>query len=247
MAILVFQHHDIGRPGRLGATLRDHGRRLDIRELHAGDPVPSDLDDVDGVVSLGGLENVGDPPESAPWMQPEMDLLRAAHHRGLPIVGVCLGAQLVAAALGGEVGHMDQPEIGFHTVSLNTPGQTDTMHAGVAWDSAQFLHHGCEVKRLPEGGVALSASNRCAIQAFRAGMRTYGFQYHFEADQRMIHQLIDAAQDDLHRAGYTEDEITQQIETTYADFARLADRLCVNIATYLMPSARPAPNVLQAG
>jgi len=240
MAILVFQHHEIGRPGRLGATLRDHGLRLDIRELHARGAVPADLDGVDGVVSLGGPQNVDDPPEKAPWMRAEMDLLAEAHARGLPVVGVCLGAQMLASALGGAVEPMDEPEIGFHTVSLTAAGQTDTLHAGIPWDSPQFLHHTRHVASLPAGGVALASSKKRPVQAFRVGMRSYGFQHHFEADQRLIREMVASAKDDLHRAGYTEEEIEQQIESRYAEFARLADRLCVNIAAYLMPTSRLA-------
>lgn len=240
MAIIVFQHHDIGVPGRLGVTLRDHALRLDIRKLHEGDPIPPDLDNVTGVVSLGGPQNVGDPEDKAPWMARELEFLREAHERSIPVVGICLGAQMVAAALGGQVGPMEQPEIGFHTIRLTPAGHTETMLAGIAWDSLQFCHHGQEVKQLPGAAVALASSKRCKIQAFKVGMRTYGIQYHFEADQPIIRRLVAEARDDLHRAGYTEDEIDQQVEKNYAAFARLADRLCVNIAAYLMPTGRLA-------
>lgn len=240
MAIIVFQHHEIGRPGRLGATLRDHGLPLDVRLLFAGASVPADLDGVEGVVSLGGPQNVGDPPGSAPWMQAEMEFLAAAHERALPIVGVCLGAQLLAAALGGEVAPMEQPEVGFQTVNLTGSGQTETMLAGVAWSSPQFCHHGREITKTPAGAVVLASSKQCRVQAFRIGMRSYGFQFHLEADQRMIRELSAEAKDDLHRAGYTEDEIEQQIQAKHPEFARLADRICVNVAAFLMPTARLA-------
>ncbi len=240
MAIIVFQHHDIGVPGRLGVTLRDHAHRLDIRMLHEGDSVPPDFDNVSGVISLGGPQSVGDPEDKAPWMARELEFLREAHERSIPVVGVCLGAQLVAAALGGEVSPMDQPEIGFHSVKLGPTGQTETLLAGISWDSMQFCHHGQEITKLPEGAVPLASSKRCKVQAFKVGMRTYGFQYHFEADQPIIRKLVNSARDDLHRAGYTEDEIDQQVENQYAAFARLADRLCVNIAANLLPTGRLA-------
>ncbi len=240
MAIIIFQHSEIGRPGRLGATLRDHGWRLDIRAMHEGGVVPTDLDNVDGVISLGGPQNVDEPRDEWPWMDAEIEFLRAAHERSLPIVGVCLGAQLLAAALGGEVAAMPQAEVGFQTISLSPAGHTETLLSGIAWDSPQLCHHMREVKTPPAGAVVLASSRRCAVQAFRAGMRSYGFQYHFEADQRLIRDLTHEAKDELHGAGYTETEIEQQIETHYADFARLADRLCVNIATCLLPTARLA-------
>ena len=129
MAIIVLQHTASEGPGRLGTTLRDFGRKLDIRrlDLPAGDPgagglaarnqhVPTDFDGVDGILTLGGGMMVGDP---LPWMQPELDFLAAAHKRNLPIVGICLGAQMIAKALGGEVGPMPNPpgpEWGLGTV-----------------------------------------------------------------------------------------------------------------------------------
>jgi GMP synthase (glutamine-hydrolysing) len=241
VAILVFQHHDIGTPGRLGSTLRDHSHRLDIRALHESDTVPVGFDEVEGVVSLGGDQNLDDPADKAPWMQAEIDYLRQAHEQGLPIVGICLGAQLLAAALGGQVAPMEEPEIGFHAVSINAAGQTDTILSGVAWESEQFCHHSQHVETLPPGASALASSKRCKVQAFRAGMRAYGFQYHFEADRAMIHRLIESAKDDLHRTGYTEEEIEQQIAQEYDSFARLSDRLCVNIASFLMPAGKLAP------
>jgi len=238
MAIIVFQHHDIGRPGRLGATLRDHGFDLEILRPDRGDPPPPDLDNVDGVISLGGPQNVDDPPEKAPWMADEIAFLKEAHERRLPVLGVCLGAQLIASALGGRVEPMEQPEVGFHEVSIEPPGQTDTVFAGLAWRSCQFCHHTRHIAEPPNGAGKLASSKRCDVQAFRAGMRTYGVQYHFEVDRDMAMALTRSSKDDLHRAGYTEDEITSQLDEHYDRFARLADRLCVNIATTLMPAGR---------
>jgi len=121
MAIIVFQHDDRNAAGRLGLTLRDHGFKLDIRRLHRGDAVPPDFDEVEGVLSLGGKPNVDDPRDMHPWMDAELAFLREAHARALPVVGICLGHQLIAAALGGEVAKADKPEAGFVRVRLTPP------------------------------------------------------------------------------------------------------------------------------
>ena len=232
MAIIVFQHDDRGRPGRLGVTLRDHAFRLDVRKLHRGDPVPADFDDVEAVVSLGGKPNLAD---GHSWMQREAEFLRGAHERSLPVVGVCLGCQLVAHALGGSVDRMEIPEVGFTDVSLLTPAHTDTIMGGVAWKSPQFQAHRYEVTELPAGAVHLARSEKCQHQAFRVGMRTYAFQYHIEVDRKMIDEHLKDARTDLHASGVTTDEFARDAEKKYEMFARLADRLCVNIATYLIP------------
>lgn len=233
MTILVCQHDDMCRPGRLGLTLRDHGHRLDVRRLHRGDRLPTDLDGVTGVVTLGGPQSVGD---DVAWMEPQCELLRMAHAREVPIVGVCLGAELIAHALGGAVGKMEKPEIGFPEVNISVAGQTEPILAGIAWTIPQFSHHCDEVAELPPGSLLLASSAACKHQAFRVGVRTYAFQYHFECDRPMVADLIRAYPKTLQLAGVTEVECNKKADEHYQFFARQADRLCVNIAMYLMPA-----------
>ncbi|MFG0257960.1 MAG: type 1 glutamine amidotransferase [Phycisphaerales bacterium JB043] len=234
MSILILQHDAIGIPCRLGQTLRDHAHRLDIRRLDKGDPFPADLDGYEGVVSMGGHQDVGDGSE---WMADEAELIRSAHEQNLPTVGICLGAQLIADALGGAVEAMETPEVGFHPVRLHPGAQIDCLFAGIGWESHQFQFHACEITTLPEGAQCLASSDNCANQVFRVGMRTLGFQYHFEADRILIADLCEHAEGMLERAGVTSEDIEQQAEEHYPRFARWADRLCLNIAHYLMPSS----------
>lgn len=239
MAIVVFQHGDHVGPGRFGATLRDHGFLLDIRRLDlppaaGGSSIPVDYDDVEGVLSLGGEQNVGDP---LPWLEGESAYLRGAHERDIPVIGICLGAQLVAHGLGGSVGPMQTPEVGFHTVSINTTGQVDPLLAGLAWDSPQFCSHGFEIKRLPAGATLLASSRSCEVQCFRAGLRTFAVQYHPECDRAMIDRFCSGGSL-MRRAGLTQGDISAQADRHGEMFARLADRLCVNLVTLLFPGSR---------
>lgn len=237
MAIVVFQHSDACRPGRLGLTLRDHAMRLDIRRLDKGDPFPPDFDNVDAVVSLGGPQNVG---EAHPWLEREAAFIREAHERELPVIGICLGAQLIGHALGGVVGPMSTPEVGMLDVDLLPAGQTDTIFAGVPWKSVQFQKHKQEVRELPPGATLLASSPKCKVQAFRAGMRTYAFQFHFEADREMIGEMMRNAVSELHQAGSTPDEFARQLDARYDAFARIGNRLAVNLTTFLIPRVATA-------
>ncbi|MFM9957589.1 MAG: type 1 glutamine amidotransferase [Phycisphaerales bacterium] len=233
MSIIVLQHWNLGKPGRLGLTLRDHGFRLDIRRLDAGDPVPTDYDNVDAVVSLGGPQNVGD---NVPWMQPEMDYIKGAHARAIPVIGVCLGHQLIAAALGGTVAKMPAPEIGMGEVNITPAGHTDPILAGIAWSSRQFQSHGCEVTQTPPDSAVLASSPACKVQAMRVGMRTYGFQYHFELDRESANEyMAQEGPEACAAAGVTMDAYRQSMDKHYEMFSRLADRLSVNLATLLIP------------
>ena len=243
MAILIFQHHPLETPGRLGDHLRDHGHRLRIVELHHAMPLPPDLDDVDGLISMGGPMNVGE-DDRHPWLSGEMELIKQAHEREIPIVGICLGAQLVAAALGGEVGPM-QPgeattaegvEAGWHPVQLSFPGTTDTIHQGIPWRTMQFHLHGQEVKKLPpQDATPLSGSQACKTQAFRVGLTTYAFQYHFEWSRKQIDAVMHDQSEWLRTKAIDPGTITGETQDHYAVYRHLGDRLCDNITNLLMP------------
>ncbi len=241
MPILIFQHTSTEHAGRLALTLRDHARkmdvrRLDLRESRANPHIPTDFDGIEGIISLGGQMNVGD---DLPWMQREIEFLAAAHKRNMPIVGICLGAQLIAKALGGAVAPMaGGPEWGMAPVRQFPVANTDTILAGIPWEVPQFHAHGQEVASLPPGATALQASDKCKVQSFRAGLRTYGFQYHFECDLAMIRDFLTSGDPQMAASGLTAESAMEEARMQYDMYARTSDRLAVNLATYLFPMAR---------
>lgn len=232
--ILVVQHSDLCTPGRLGRVLVSRGHGLDIRRPdRSGSGVfPRDLREVSGVVSLGGPQNVSDGLE---WMSGEMALLRAAHVAGVPVVGICLGHQFIAAALGGEVRAMATPEVGFHTVDLLVPGRDDPVLGGVPWSGMQYCSHGQEVFKAPPGAAVLARSEACAVQAYRVGQRTYGFQYHFEWTREIIQATSEHDGSMLACCGLKVADIDEQCATHYARFAEVSERLCDSLAMLVFP------------
>jgi len=234
MPILVFEHTPSETPARLGAALRDQGHRLRVLELYEGDPLPPDLDDVHGILSLGGPMNV-DQTEQHNWIYSEMELIRAAHERELPVVGLCLGAQMVAKALGGEVGPMDQPEAGWHQVELAFPGTMDPIYSGTPWRTQQFHLHSQQVTTLPPEATHLASSPQCQYQAFKVGLTTYAFQYHFEWNREELETVISENESMLREAGCDPDELRRQTDEHYELYRHLGDRLGHMLATLLFP------------
>ncbi|MEM9082200.1 MAG: type 1 glutamine amidotransferase [Planctomycetota bacterium] len=233
MSILVLRHDRHTTPGRLGSTLRDLGFKLDIRSLPDGDAVPASMRDHDGIVCLGAEHQID---QGHHWLDTEIALLRESHERSLPTLGICFGAQLIAKALGGEVGPMEQPDAGFPMVNLNgPPAHSETLLVGIPWSCPQFCRHSYEIKDPPPGAQVLASSQRTKVQVFKLGMRTIAFQYHFETEPETIESFISKGENFLHRAGVTTAEFREQIRTHHDIYARAGERQCENIATYLIP------------
>jgi GMP synthase-like glutamine amidotransferase len=242
MSIVVLEHHPLETPGRLGTVLNEHGHRLRVIQLHAGGVVPPDLDDVDGVISLGGPMNTDETALHA-WMQPEIDFLKAAHQAKLPVLGICLGAQLIAVALGGKVEKMPSPEIGFGKVTSTFFGTTDPILTGLPWDTTMFHAHGCQVTTPPPGGtpIPLQGSAACKCQAFRVGLNTYGFQYHFEWTRRMMDLNLHDEPKWYGSGGASIEDILDSAAEHYDMYRHFGDRLCANLATFMFPLDKRLP------
>jgi len=197
--------------------------------------VPRDLDDVRGVVILGGPQNIGD---ADAWLSAEAAFIRKAHDANLPVLGICLGAQLIAHALGGKVARMPEPEVGFMPVrTLDGAAQTEILLAGIPWQAHVFHAHACEVVEPPPGAMVLQSSDRCRVQCFRVGLRTIGFQYHFEVDRPMIGTFCGQFEHLLESAGVTCEQIQAQADKHYDRMAVMGDRLALNFVNFAFPFA----------
>ena len=186
--LLVFQHVPYELLGTLNPQLKDAGFRIRYvnfgREPHAR---PS-LDGYQGLVVLGGPMNT-DEVDAHPHIATEIELVREALAIDMPILGICLGAQIIAKALGAGVGRSGEKEIGWYSVSPTADGTADPLVS--CFDSTEqiFQWHG-DTFDIPQGAVHLASSPGCPNQAFRYGENVYGFQFHLEVDEAVIERWL---------------------------------------------------------
>ena len=201
MKFLVLQHIDIEHPGIFRDFMRADGIAWDTVELDEGEAIPP-LDGYDALISMGGPMDVFE-EDAHPWLADEKVAIReAVAERDMPFLGVCLGHQLLAEALGGRVETMAEPEVGIMTVDLTEDGRADPLLAGLDPTVTCLQWHGCAVTALPEGAVSLASSPLCAVQALRVGRHAYGLQYHVELTPTTVADwgAVPAYQDSLERA-----------------------------------------------
>jgi GMP synthase (glutamine-hydrolysing) len=181
---VVLQHVAFEGPGALGLAIAATGAPLSLVRLDLGQPVPApaDLTDARGLIAMGGPMGVHD---DLSWLEPERVLLRAAVETGLPVLGVCLGAQQLAAALGAEVVEGPAPEVGVGEVHLTTDALHDRVF-GPAPTPLPCVHWHADTFSLPAGAVRLAGNEAYENQAFRMGENAYGLQFHVEVTGALV-------------------------------------------------------------
>jgi len=184
MRFLVFQHIACEHPGVLKDLMSARGVVWDTVELDEGAPIPP-LEGYDALLVFGGPMNVDEETRFS-WLTAEVKAIREAVERGLPYLGVCFGAQLLAKALGAAVTKAPEPEVGIMPIALTADGQTDPPLVGLPPQLLVFQWHG-DTFALPQGAVHLAASPSCRHQAFRHG-RAYGLQFHLEVTPDMVNE-----------------------------------------------------------
>jgi len=228
MRVLAFRHVPIEHLGRIEPELQRRAIGIDFADLYLPGAEVPDPAQYDGLIFMGGPMSVND---SLPYLEQESRWIARAVEAGRPVLGVCLGAQLIAKALGARVYPNAVKEIGWFDIDLTGEGTTDPLFAGAGPRETVFQWHG-ETFDLPRGARWLAASPACRHQAFRVGANAYALQFHLEVtpqmitdwcaqdancgDRREVTALIDAQ---WNAARFT--ELSQQV------FGRLCDLLAI--------------------
>lgn len=183
MNVLILQHYASEGPGTIGSFLSSRGVGTKIIRLYDGVRIPSNALEFDGIISMGGPMNVYE-EEKHPFLRDETYLLRKALHLKIPILGVCLGAQMIAKAAGARVVRSPEKEVGWFKIRLTDLGRSDRLLLGLPNEFEVLQWHG-DMFEIPKGGGLLASSSLCPHQTLRFGS-AYGLQFHVEVTREML-------------------------------------------------------------
>jgi GMP synthase (glutamine-hydrolysing) len=206
---LVVQNTPTGGPGRFGGWLEERGLTLDVVHAYDGGQLPETLAGHQSLLVLGG-GYMPDADDRAPWLAPVRGLVGEALETGVPVLGICLGAQLLAHVAGGTVrARHGLPESGSTELTLRPEALEDLLFQGLPARVKAVEHRVDAITRLPRDAHWLASSERCPVQAFRVGEFAWGVQFHPEATPQSI---LGWNTDQLREQGFDRDELVRQAE-----------------------------------
>jgi GMP synthase (glutamine-hydrolysing) len=186
--LLVFQHVAVEPLGTLDTLIRARGHRIRFHNFERDPDAQPSVERYRGLIVLGGPMNVED-QHRRPHLTTELKAIERALEQGKPVLGICLGAQLLAHVLGAPVRRHEQPEIGWYDIEMSAAGRGDPVLRAAGHRLPVFQWHAYTFE-LPSGATHLASTATCEQQAFRFGETAYGFQFHLEADAAVIERWL---------------------------------------------------------
>ncbi len=223
MRIHWFQHVPFEGLGAIEGWLLARGHTVTCTRFYAGEPAPATVDGFDWLIVMGGPMNIYQ-YRDYPWLRAEKRVIRHAVAANKRVLGVCLGAQLLADVLGGKVYQNGEREIGWFPVTAVPEGASSPL---VFPDEVMVFHWHGDTFSLPPGGVWLARSKACEHQAFTVGANVLGLQFHLEMTPSDVKRIAAECADELTPAAYVQsaDKIIARASSEGAATAALLDRL----------------------
>lgn len=223
--VAIIRHSRTEGPGHFATFLDSHSVPWQLFRIDAGDGVPSRFDEFSGLCLMGGPMSVND---DLPWIPLLLELIRRMIHADRPVIGHCLGGQLISKALGGVVTRNPVKEIGWGLVTaVDTPLTSRWLGNTRQFDS--FHWHG-ETFSIPPGGTRILASAACANQAYVVGEKHLGMQCHVEMTTEMIHDWCQSGVDEIAASlpsptVQTPEQMAENLDSRLAALNRAAEQL----------------------
>ena len=207
-SVWVLQHNPIETLGTIEDAIQSRGLSSRYIRPFAGEPVPQTMGSTPALVVMGGPMSVYD-QERYPFLRDEMRLIEDSLRLDRPVLGICLGSQLIAATLGSSVTRGRKKEIGWHPVHLTPEASRDRLFQSVAPSFLPFHWHG-DIFDLPSDAVSLASSELTEHQAFRYGERVYGLLFHLEVTREVITGMVESFADELKEEDLSSETILAQ-------------------------------------
>jgi GMP synthase-like glutamine amidotransferase len=222
--IAVFQHTEVGAPGAAVPILESLGGKVELIRIVDGEAVPPDASRFGGLVFMGGYMSAHDP---LPWIASELALIRDADRQGIPVAGHCLGSQLIALALGGDVRTLERPEIGWCNITAESSGTAKEWwgeHAGRALPAFQWH---ADTFEPPAGAVALARGVHCRNQAFVVNDIHLLIQPHLEMTPALVRLAVERNGHQMHRQNALANPATSDHGEVLRDLPRRTQQMHV--------------------
>lgn len=216
--VLVLQHVEPENLGIIETALATHGHKPRYVRGDKGEQIPATLDAA-ALVIMGGPMGVYE-DEQYPYLKAEKALIHQALESKKPVLGVCLGSQLLASVLGAKVYPGKKKEIGWHKIKLTEDGVEDKLWRGVPREFVGYHWHG-DIFDLPPGAEVLASSEQTAIQAYSYGEKAYGFLFHMEVTPAIVEDMVAAFTDELKKENLDGAQILAQSEKYLANLSKI--------------------------
>jgi GMP synthase (glutamine-hydrolysing) len=208
--VIVFKHVSQENLGALKPVLSEEAFRIRYVNFDREPDASPSMEKYQGLIVLGGWMGVYE-ADQYPHIKLECQLIEAALKRDLPVLGICLGAQILAHTLGAPVRKHREKEAGWREVKLTAAGRADALLGHFRESERIFQMHG-DTFEIPAGAEHLAHSDVCEAQAFRYGEKAYGLQFHLEADQEMIRRFLKVPENRAELEGFAGKHAVEDIE-----------------------------------